>query len=1604
MAEAGPAAPPLSFIQANPELQLLCNAACQIDLEVYASTVLTTMTYMRGDRAQRDAAHATLNENIEKAEEIFDNEDELDKIIANEGRVTSFDTNDGGANYEPVLSGRSPTAATADNLYHTLLGFVTHLRANVDFLNGEMNIMNQSLMVLCGVQAQDVQAQVYSNILFFSTSVGGIRDTSLFPKYSFNILCKKQSSLLPELLVLGGRGVGSILNSHVCNIVRGLGTPGSIKFKIVNPTDTNKLWQVKICLFGNEFTFISIQVISMSNTFFTLRINPVAEDAELYAISNLCFSLYNKCLSKDFNCLCSLSELDTALFRSVITLPRFQVFVRAFLDNLIETLPNIKKQYFIMGLYNLAFCVSTNSNYTPETKAYELLFDRNPVGIDLFNKSMCFIKGLNQQTPLDTQGNPVFPEQIRFAMGGGKLYSIFQKALNAVRLSNPVYFDAHIVSVITGHTQLYPYDRTDFQLEQKRQTLNTVLNTELQHASVKPAADADFGCFYPEEGIAAGGIGASSCMAICMLLQLSLKQLINGLFAPPAPWNDSEIDIGNSCIGTPPTTLSSLRIVLKNIPRFYTLNQEQKDVLQRYEQYLGDSANIKATISPYDFVMKGSMKSYIFHIFEAVHSYIPLEATLVAQFNDIAGFLTTYCMVTQEGFSSPIKGILDIFYTLFIIENFANRTFVTQKINKELKRVAICAQILFLHYTELLPHIPLTQQILPILTAMIGYGYDGSNLLGIQFVPIMTKYVEFVSVLCSICLQSPDHLYYSIVPPVPPAPHGILNIPDITQSTIDRLNNLDRIENKFMHLLPECEANLLQLPVFTQTIQRYTDIIGALGTMGHVTTALYKNKLYASCRDAENKKEGVVAIMSAYQAFLWNTDKADRIRSAQGDDCQEKLDGAHGIFQFLPTPPTTRTVFDALSGIISTIVGNVDILDLGAGNTVDNYTFTDDNANARNLFLVFSWFITSVFGVKTKSKNTKVISIGRTYLQLLRETYPAVGPVNLFGSRITIQAAAAAVAVHAVIDNGIVPGVEAGQAVGVVNATENGRLCLAYSSERIFGMAINKYIKMDIDATIKDGNAPGITPQQYTAFAAAIEAGITPQQYNAVAAAAALAIQAGVTSQQYAAAALAIQAGVTSQQYAAAALAIQAGVTPQQYAAAIQAGVTPQQYAAAALAIQAGVTPQQYPAIAAAIQAGVTPQQYPAIAPAIQAGVTPQQYPAFATAVAVVITPEQYTHAVTAVNRLALQHVMQVRPFLLEIPTAPAVVGEQPQPQEQSVTVYPLSVETASPVFNQEIFTQLIVNLSRVPSGKGNKENAALYMRIIMRRICCCLDTNPIAEINNSMQKINNSIQQIQNFYPYNFDLHNLTKFKNLTNAMKKQWYDYLMRNILSIHSPEVIFNNMRLLVLLYNCIVFGNVEIQYHEKPDNLPSYLDAIGPIIDVKFKECQSGNPDLLELYWLWKREEPREIAAAAAAAAGVTAKKRQEELNAKVEKVEAEKVEAEKKGNNKVKTTERKVSKGPGARVAELAAAADAIRKGIRTRSEPASGGNTNNHTRRNKNKRKKNSKTKTKFKTKYSSKYKKVIPSSRSGSQSNRKKSKPKKSQKNVTFKRRRARK
>ena len=1405
------------------DFRLLCNTACQQNpvefknTEVVASILLDNLKL--STPAEQQEANTILNAHMENFQDIMDEQEELDERIAFGMSVTHKDTNDGSGEHEPIIrpprrtAAAAPLAAAATNQYNSLITFFNYLKSPhiVGELIRNMNILNNQLIRICSAHAY-----VYNNILFFNPDTAPeIRDASLFPKYSFNILCNQNSFLLPQLLVLGERGIGAILQNFVCNVFnnnlfREYVQPEVIRFKICNPTDTNKLWQVKICLFGNEFTLISIQIISMSLGFFTPESIQNDGNLHLTEIQALLLSLYNKCLTRDFNCLCSLSELDIKLFRAIFmtqaNIALFTDFIRHFFNNLSEMQLNVKKQYFIMGLYNLASC-SSYSNYTPETRAYELLFNQDTVGINLFNLSMCFIKELNQRSFL------AFPEQIRFAMGGGKLYSIFHKKLQDL-CSFPVK--------LPGESD----ESFGVRYQPIQQLRSNVLQNILEEL-IKAAADADFGCFYPEEDIAAGGIGASSCMAICMLLQLSLKQLIDTLFGRAAQnWNGSEIDIGNSCIGTPPTTLSSLRIVLKNILRFYLINDAtaaaagateaevaaariNNDILRRLRLIfdLVDMTNIKATISPYDFVMKGSMKSYIVHIFKAVHSYrnTTIDPT---RFPIIAEFLTSYCMVTQEGFSSPIKGILDIFYTLFIIENFANRTFVTQKINKELKRVAICAQILCLHYIDLQQNVVMQEQnvvmqeILRILIRMTQYGYGPDLLVQATFNEIMETYVNFVTGLCTIYETDVNYLYFCVAGVTRP---------------------ITSIETSFMNLLPECTGDVL-LPVFAQTLVQYDDVITGLTTMGplretgettaQATTDLYLNKLYASCRDAENKKEGMVAIMSAYQAYLWSIDNIDKIRrNEQNDACLVMTQGVEGIIQHLLGNPN---VFYFLFQIIR-FFATADVLGMAASiqqiNRNDilltqNANAADDNAAAiLNEFLVFSWFITSVFGVKTKSKPSKIISLGRTYLQLLCENPPLqegvphvevqqrVREFTLFGLRIIIPAAAAAAeAAQVVIDNGIVPEIAARpQVVGVVEGNENNRLCLAYNQANISN-AISKYIKMDIDMNI-----------------------------------------------------------------------------------------TAARDAAAAT--------------------------------------------------------QQALFDVQKVNRTNT-----------------------------------ISVTTGSLVFNQEIFSELIIRFSHLPRGNQYILDAAQYMLPIMRRICCLIDKRVQTTIEESIEE---SITTINPYYPYKPKPHDVSKFTMLNQEMKNNWLQYLINKIFAVEggNPQTVFDNMKLFVLLYNYIgpLLGRVE--FPNPPQGI-TYLDVVGELINEHFTGCQTVNEDLLRLSMRWESEEPREIAAAA------------------------------KKKPNPTKSLNRELP--PPVNKAAAAAAAAAISRTISFKlkrpqpsepPQPFEGGNRTNHTRKNKYKR--NNKNK---KHKSSPKYRKVVPSSRSGSQSNRKKSKSKLTHKNVTFKRRRARK
>ena len=182
------------------DLNQLCSAACQLNpvkiqnTEIVAAIPLFSISaFLSIDPDEQGEADGLLNVHMEETDAIMDDTEELDEQIAYElSGITAGDTNDGGDNFEPVLIGRSPIAsdtaavAATNTRYTSLITFVNLLKSQetAQRLLDSMTRLNAELQRICLDQAY-----VYNNILFFNPAAADpIKDTSLFPKYSFNIL------------------------------------------------------------------------------------------------------------------------------------------------------------------------------------------------------------------------------------------------------------------------------------------------------------------------------------------------------------------------------------------------------------------------------------------------------------------------------------------------------------------------------------------------------------------------------------------------------------------------------------------------------------------------------------------------------------------------------------------------------------------------------------------------------------------------------------------------------------------------------------------------------------------------------------------------------------------------------------------------------------------------------------------------------------------------------------------------------------------------------------------------------------------------------------------------------------------------------------------------------------------------------------------------------------------------------------------------------------------------------------------------------------------------------------------------------------------------
>ena len=305
---------------------------------------------------------------------------------------------------DPIISGRSPRAIqplevtnmgeraaeqAAVQLYTNLMSFISSTRENIGNLKLLMLQLNhriQTQIMRVFAQPHGSRSRVYDNIDYIMTGHANAPQ-EIFPKFSFNIICEKQP-LLQTILVAGREnGMGKVLSTFVFrdlkNFFDALRTGANYAtLKIVEPSESNRLWQVKISVNKNDFVFFTIQIINVKPEFFNaadLLANfpiipepdatgrraqlalvlpvpvpvPIPQPYQLF--ENLCFSLYNKANSRDFNGFCSLSEgdeffiklllllgLDTPLLAGLLQRIRF------FLTHLVDSQINIKKKYFIL--------------------------------------------------------------------------------------------------------------------------------------------------------------------------------------------------------------------------------------------------------------------------------------------------------------------------------------------------------------------------------------------------------------------------------------------------------------------------------------------------------------------------------------------------------------------------------------------------------------------------------------------------------------------------------------------------------------------------------------------------------------------------------------------------------------------------------------------------------------------------------------------------------------------------------------------------------------------------------------------------------------------------------------------------------------------------------------------------------------------------------------------------------------------------------------------------------------------------------------------------------------------------------------------------------
>jgi hypothetical protein len=645
------------------------------------------------------------------------------------------------------------------------------------------------------------------------------------------------------------------------------------------PTAANMVWNVRLKLNGNIFTLLTFRVIAMTHIDF-----PPQQLASLGSLGpshlnlslpnkyiHLCFALLSKACAKDFNCLCAMSDIDVELFKLIyvhpLQLEQFSSFFKIFLTALAEPQLDSKRSYMITALHNLVSNI-VDTSQTGETLAYKRLFDGNDSGsgANTFNPIMRQITQLIQI--LRSSGLGL---ELQVSLCGGRMIYKLGDVLRTFA-SNPV-----AIAALGGD-------------DNARDLVSEMLK------QLNSPSDADYTLTFAGLGalnpsLQDPGFVQTLLMFFTLCSQLGIKKTIDEFCTSHNPdaafFLKEHAVIGMSLVGGD-FQLSSTRSSCDALAFLDAINVVHgppflNDFLRQFPR--DPNRPTKSSLAEFDLVPKMLSGDYIKKIAGYVFGsgYVNFEDSNVfgsgyvnsknkkttKKFSQIikkiANRISRYSMSTDEGFSSPIKVLFDILFTLFSIENFTNRAFVTQKINKELKRIAICASILFFHFSELLPEYAVgTEQhtqittMLEILGRVINYGYNPRfKLISGEIHNIMTAYAScFVQLL---------HLYHL----------GVVfysRVPDATLLAIGPRNALRTLETACMNMIVPAhvpaQAEGLLHGHLQNVITTGVGFLNAIQANGNLASFL-QIKDHVKAEDLRYKAEGkFLTSVEAFDLFL----------------------------------------------------------------------------------------------------------------------------------------------------------------------------------------------------------------------------------------------------------------------------------------------------------------------------------------------------------------------------------------------------------------------------------------------------------------------------------------------------------------------------------------------------------------------------------------------------------------------------------------------------------------------------------------------------------------------------------------------------------------